>query len=196
MKLCVFGKTQNLHLLHQGIWKIKKKYFPKIKPSLPVGKKNIKQQLITNPKELKELYLETFKYRLRHRPSQPGFEKYLDDQNELFMLRLELAKQHKSVPWVMKDLEEAIKSLKTGKCRDPERLVRELFKEEALGEDLKQSLLILFNKIKENQQFLAFMQITNICAICKGKEELNDLASDRGIFLGYHLQNNYHEDDL
>ena len=62
----------NGDLLHQGIWKIKKKYFPKIKPSLPVGKKNIKQQLITNPEELTELYLETFRYRLRHRPSQPG----------------------------------------------------------------------------------------------------------------------------
>ena len=78
--------------------------------------------MITNPEELKELYLQTFKYRVRHRPSQPGFEKYLDDQNELFRLRLELAKQHKSQPWVMKDLEDAIKSLKTGKCRDPEGL--------------------------------------------------------------------------
>ena len=107
----------NGDLLHQGIWKIKKKYFPKIKPSLPVGKKNIKHQLITNPEELKELYLQTFKYRLRHRPSQPGFEKYLDDKNELFRLRLELAKQHKSQPWAMKDLEDAIKSLKTRKMQ-------------------------------------------------------------------------------
>ena len=30
------------NLQHQGIWKIKRKEFPKIKPSLPVGKKNIK----------------------------------------------------------------------------------------------------------------------------------------------------------
>ena len=32
------------NLKHQGIWKMKKKVFPKIKPSLPVGKKNIKNQ--------------------------------------------------------------------------------------------------------------------------------------------------------
>ena len=51
----------------------------------------------------------------------------------------------------MQDLEDAIKSLKTGKCRDPEGLVRELYKEDVLGENLKQSLLILFNKIKERQ---------------------------------------------
>ena len=64
----------------------------------------------------------------------------------------------------MKDLEEAIKELKTGKCRDHEG-----FKEEALGDDLKKSLLILYNKIKEKQEFPAFMQLANICAIYKGR---------------------------
>ena len=78
---------------HQGIWKIKKNYFQKKKPSLPAGKKNLKQQLITNPTELKELYLQTFKYRLRHRPPQPGFESLLEDQNELFKLRSELSNE-------------------------------------------------------------------------------------------------------
>ena len=175
------GKDGNLK--HQGIWNIKKKYFPKIKPSLPIGKRNIKKQLITNPSELKELYLQTFKYRLRHRPPQPGFEDYLKDQNELFKLRLELAKDIKSPPWEMKDLEDAIKDLKTGKCRDPEGLIREIFKEEVLGENLKKSLLILFNRIKETQKFPTFMQLTNIVAIYKGRGDVNDLESDRGIFL-------------
>ena len=64
----------NGNLDHQGVWKTKKKYFSKIKPSLPVGKKNWKNQMITNPEELKELYLETFKFRLRKRPVKPGFE--------------------------------------------------------------------------------------------------------------------------
>ena len=54
-------------LNHQGVWKNKRKLLPKIKPNLPVGKKNLKKQLITNPEELKELYLNTFKYRLRRR---------------------------------------------------------------------------------------------------------------------------------
>ena len=171
------------NLSHQGIWRIKKKYFPKKKPSLPVGKKNLKQQLITNPAELKELYLQTFKYRLRHRPPQPGFEPLLDDQNELFKLRLELSKQEKTEPCEMVDLEEAIKALKNGKCRDPEGLIREIFKDDSLGDDLKKSLLILFNKIKETRIFPAFMQNINICAIYKGKGDVNDLESDRGIFL-------------
>ena len=168
---------------HQGIWKIKKKYFPKIKPSLPAGKRNLKQQLITNPGELKELYLETFKHRLRHRPVQPGFEEVLNTQKELFDLRLELAKENKSEPWGMNDLEDAIKSLKTGKCRDPEGIIREIFMNECMGEDLKKSLLIMCNKIKQTRKFPSFMLKTNICAIYKGRGDVLSLESDRGIFL-------------
>ena len=175
------GKDGNL--CHQGIWSIKKKYFPKIKPSLSAGKLNLRKQLITNPAELKELYLQTFKYRLRHRPPQPGFESLLETQNELFKLRLELSKKEKSPAWIMSDLDDALKSLKNGKCRDPEGLIREVFKEESMGEDLKKSMLILFNKIKETRIFPDFMQNINICAIYKGKGDVNDLESDRGIFL-------------
>ena len=66
------------------------------------------------PEELKKLYLETFKYRLRHRPAQPGFESLLEDQEELFKLRLELSKSVKTEEWTMQDLDEALKELKTG----------------------------------------------------------------------------------
>ena len=110
----------NGNLSHQGVWKAKRKYFPKIKPSLPVGKKNLKKQLITNPEELKELYLDTFKFRLRQRPAQPGFESQLKLQKELFDLRLNLAKKRKTPLWKMIDLENALKKLKDGKCRDSE----------------------------------------------------------------------------
>ena len=53
------------NLSHQGVWKTKERLFPKINPSLPVGKKNLKKQMITNPEELKTLYLDTFKYRMK-----------------------------------------------------------------------------------------------------------------------------------
>ena len=76
------------NLSHQGVWKLKKKYFPKIKPSLPVGKTNLKGQLITNPDELKKLYIDTFKYRLRQRPAKPDYEKFLEIQEEIFQKRL------------------------------------------------------------------------------------------------------------
>ena len=71
------GNNGNLN--QQGAWKSKRKCFPKIKPSLPVGKKNWKKQLFTTPEQLKDLYLDTFKYRLRKRP---GFEDILDLQEK------------------------------------------------------------------------------------------------------------------
>ena len=76
----------------------------------------------------------------------------------------------------MNDLEEALKSLKNNKCRDPDGLIRELFKEEVIGADLKNSMLIMYNKIKE-------MRVANISAIYKGRGEVTDLNSDRGIFI-------------
>ena len=53
----------------------------------------------------------------------------------------------------MSDLEEAIKSLKSGKCRDPEGSIREVFKEESMGDDLKRSMLMLFNILKKPKRF-------------------------------------------
>ena len=105
------------------------------------------------------------------------------DQEELFELRLKLAEQEKNAPWRMEDLEEALKKLENGKCRDPDGLIRELFKEEVIGKDLKNSLLILYNRIKEERKLPSFMNFIDISAIYKGKGELNDLDSDRGIFL-------------
>ena len=83
----------------------------------------------------------------------------------------------------MEDLEDALKTLKNGKCRDPEGLIREIFKEDVIGKDLKRSMLVMFNKIKETGIFPSFMRIADICAIYKGRGEMTDLDSDRGIFL-------------
>ena len=144
---------------------------------------NLKKQLITNPEELKELYLNTFKYRLRHRPPQPDYQELVELQEELFKLRLKNSKTQKSTEWTMKDLDEVLKDLKEGKCRDPEGLIRELFMEEVMGEDLKNSLLILFNKIKDTGIIPPFMRLANIHAIYKGRGEITELDSDRGIFI-------------
>ena len=47
----------------------------------------------------------------------------------------------------MKDLEIALKKVKSGKCRDPEGLIRKVFKENVIGDDLKKSLFLMYNKI-------------------------------------------------
>ena len=44
-------------------------------------------------------------------------------------------------------------------------------------------MLILFNQIKAKRIFPDFMRRANISAIYKGRGEVTDLDSDRGIFL-------------
>ena len=95
---------------------------------MPVGKKNVKKQLITNPTELKELYLQTFKYRLRQRPAQPWFEDLLNTQEKVVQTETRIGKNEKTADWTMYDLDKALKQLKSGKCRDPDGLIREIFK--------------------------------------------------------------------
>ena len=51
-----------------SIWKLKKKMFPKNKSSLPVAKRNRAGKIITNVEELKEVYLQHYKHRMRNRP--------------------------------------------------------------------------------------------------------------------------------
>ena len=39
-----------------GVWKIKKKIFPKNMKTLPIAKKDVNGRLVSNPEELKTLY--------------------------------------------------------------------------------------------------------------------------------------------
>ena len=75
---------------------------------------------------------------------------------------MELSKIQKTKPWTMMDLESALKQLKTGKYRDPEGLIREISMEGVIGEDLKKSMLVLFNKVKTLGKLPSFMQKFNI----------------------------------
>ena len=84
------------------MWKLLKKYYPKIETAVPVGKKDGKGNIITNHVGLKRLYLQTYVNRLRNRPINPDFEEIKKIKMELFNLRFELSKSKKKVnlgPW-------------------------------------------------------------------------------------------------
>ena len=160
-----------------GVWKLKKKIFPKNSVSLPVSKKGPNGRLVSNPDELKKLYLTTYKHRLRHRPIKPGFEQLKMLKEELCSKRLRLVKMRPNEPWAEKDLQTVLRSLKNNK------LINELFKPGVIGSDLQESLLLMFNRIKLEFDIPEMMQFANIISIYKGKGEKNDLQSDRGIFI-------------
>ena len=61
-------------------------------------------------------------------------------------MKLKLAETNSSKPWTISDLERALGDLKNNKSRDPEGLINEIFKKGVIGDDLKLSLLSMFNK--------------------------------------------------
>ena len=83
----------------------------------------------------------------------------------------------------MLDLEDALRKLKDGKCRDPDGLIREILKEEVIGTDLKLSMLKMYNKMKSTGTIPSFMKFINISSFYKDRGEVTDLESERGIFL-------------
>ena len=86
-----------------------------------------------------------------------------------------------SSEWTMADLESALANLKRNKSRDPEGLINELFKTDVIGLNLKNSLLIMFKKLKQQNMIPILMNIANITTVPKQGSRL-ELKNERGIF--------------
>ena len=166
-----------------GMWNVKKKVFPKNVSSAPTAKKAPNGQLVTHPDQLKQLYLDTYVHRLRHRPIKAELAGIKNLKEELFKLRIKLSKLNKRQPWSDNDLEKVLTSLKTNKSRDPHGLINDLFKPGVIGSDLKTSLLAMLNKIRENCSIPEFIEWANVTSLYKGKGDRLDLKNERGIFI-------------
>ena len=165
----------------QQIWKTMNKLWPKVENKLPAAKKNNRGQVISDPNQLKKLLEQEYRERLRARPSRPGYENLEKIKNDIFDEKLKCASLQKSKPWTMKNLEYALADLKNGRSRDPEGLINEIFKKNVIGSDLKKSLLLMFNKMKESQTIPISMNYANITTIPKKGSKLL-LENERGIF--------------
>ena len=165
------------------IWKVLKKKYPRQLNVIPVGKRDRSGNIITNHTNLKHLYLETYLHRLRNRPIKTEFEEMKDLKILLFNLRMQKAKNCKTGPWNIFDLDKVLRKLKNNKARDPHGWINEIFKEGVAGKNLKISLLKLFNKIKDTGYIPKFMELADIATIYKGKGDKSNLENDRGIFI-------------
>ena len=88
----------------------------------------------------------------------------------------------KTQDWHIKELRNAIKSLKSNKTRDPNGLLVELLKPPVIGQDLELAILRLVNGIKVKYIIPKMVQMANITTIYKSSGSRHDLESDRGIF--------------
>ena len=62
-------------------------------------------------------------------------------------------------------------------------MINEIFMEDIAGNDLKVSMLILFNRIKSESHLPGFIRKADVATIYKGKGEKCNLNNDRGIFI-------------
>ena len=165
-----------------GAWKLRRKICRKPLEQL-CAKLDKDGNLVTHPEKLKDIYLEAYVDRLKHREIIPELQNLKNIREELFHQRLQQAKLKKSPPWTMSQLEAVLSKLKSGKATDPLGLVNELFMLKNIGTDLKESLLLLLNKIKEQFKEPEFMQLANITSFWKRKGPKNDIENERGIFI-------------
>ena len=147
-----------------------------MKPS-HLRKKDFEGNLISSQKELKILYLKTFKDRLRHRAIKPGLESLKSFKEELCKKRIKVANFRQSNPWRPEDLMSVLSKLKKDKSRDPHGLVNELFQPGVAGTDFQKSFLCMA-QIKKEIFIPKFVQYANIVTIYKGSGEKMDLDSD------------------
>ena len=177
------GKTNTTN-----VWKQLRKAYPKKNNTLPTGVKNIEGKVINNPNEKKKVTLAHFKHRMRTRTLMESVDEEVKENKTKFEHKLEEAKQNKSIPFKMEELEAVIKSLKTGKSKDPDKYIRELFREGVVGNDLKLSVFLMMNKMKEQICIPDALKRANITILHKRKCKL-DLNNWRGVFVSSVLRN-------
>ena len=174
--------SQNPENVNLGkVWKLLNSLWPKCPVSLPTAKINHKGKITSAPAALKKLLAKEYRERLRTRPMRSDMKQLIQYKKRIFQTKMRLAERNKSKMWTISDLELALRNLKTKKSRDPEGLINEIFKKDVIGTDLKNSMLMMFNRIKEEKLIPKFLNKTNVTTVPKKGSRLK-LENERGIF--------------
>ena len=155
------------------IWSLKKKLAPKNTEEPPMAKKDPKGNLVTEKSLLEKLYLDTYIERLKPNKIEPDLQNLEKLKEYLFKIRYENCKTESSNTWTKSDLDKALKTLKNKKARDAHGHIYEIFKYG--GVDLKNSLLHMFNRIKDCREYPDIFKPSNITSIYKKKGERSNL---------------------
>ena len=138
--------------------------------------------LVTSPDAIMSLAVKTYSKRLENRKMKDDLKSLQNDKDILCKLRLKVSSKKKTAPWTMADLDRVLKYLKKDKSRDPLGYANELFQEGVAGDDLKEALIRLMNRIKSEQIYPEALEIYDISSIYKSKGARNSFDSYRGIF--------------
>ena len=111
--------------------------------------------MISNPNEKKKITLKHFKHRRRKRPKHEHEKQILEIEEVKFRARIEEGRKNKTPAFTLSELEKVLKGLTSGKSKDFNGYICELFKVGVIGGDLKLSLLMMVNQMNVNLSFLS-----------------------------------------
>ena len=119
---------------------------------------------------------------MRKRKIHKDVEEVVKKGEILFEERIQKAKTNVSPPFSIEELDKVLKDLKTGKCKDTDNYIFELFKDGVIGKDLRISLLMMFNRMKSEMKIPESLRKASITILHKKNDKL-DLNNWRGIFV-------------
>ena len=163
------------------MWNLSKK-LSSHNAEVPMAMQDEAGNLITGKMGLKNLYQTTYTNRLSHKPIQEGWEEIQDMKENLFRERLQFSSEMKSDDWDISQIKKVCSKLKSGKARDRDDLVYELFNPQLFGDDLTLSLTKMLNGIKKNLEIPQFLEKVAITSLYKLKGVKSDFKNQRGVF--------------
>ena len=165
------------------MWQLKTKLNLNSKGNdFPTAKFDGQGNLITTKQGLLRLYEDEYKQRLAQNPPHPGLENLQYLKENLFRLRFKIAASEQITKWTEQDFLKVTKRLKNNKARDSNGLIYELFKPTHCGPDVKNSLLNLFNNVKQNLSLPDFFNSMKITSIYKKRGSKALSSNEHGIF--------------
>ena len=164
-----------------NMWQIKKSLFPQSRDP-PMAKKDANGNVLTSSSAIKSLYVNTYHDRLSDKDISSDLKNLRNYKEVLCEKRLDLAKLNKSEEVTVEIVDKVLKGLTKNKARDPLGLANELFKEGVIGTDLKNSICLLLNKVKDNIKIPELAYLANITTIYKGNGDKAELNNSKGLF--------------
>ena len=163
------------------MWNLKKKLYNR-NQEVPMAMQDEAGNVIANKTSLKKLYQKTYENRLSHKPIQEGWKDFKNLKESLFRERICYSSETIVKDWTESEIRNICSKLKSGKARDRDDLIFELFNPKVCGADMSRSLQKMFNGIKNNLEIPQFMRKVAITSLYKNKGSKSDFSNQRGVF--------------
>ena len=161
-------------------WDFKKRYQGR-KEDARISIKDSNGNIVEKPEQIKEVYANFYKKLLQEKVVDKDGSEYHDTVFKYVEALKRISDMRQIEPFTMDELDTVCKELKKKKAPDKEGWRYEMVMN--AGEDLKNSLLIILNKLAKNKCVPEEWNQMVIKSISKGKGDIRLMDNRRGLFL-------------